>query len=40
MALLRSKTENLPEGAVILSEKEAFTYQWKLLESWPNASDT
>ncbi|CAG9765164.1 unnamed protein product [Ceutorhynchus assimilis] len=38
MALLKSKTTEIPQDAVVLSEKEAVKYQLDIIKNWPKTS--
>lgn len=39
MALMKSKIEEVPKDAVVLTEAEALKYQYKILRNWKNQSD-
>ena len=39
MALSVSKDDNLPKGAVRLSEEQAYQYQLGIIRNWENLSE-
>ena len=39
MALSRNKSEEIPKDAVVLTEDQALTYQWKIISGWENKGE-
>ncbi|XP_037949994.1 uncharacterized protein LOC119681010 [Teleopsis dalmanni] len=39
MALSHAKREEIPEDAVIISQEEALTYQWKIISEWEKPTE-
>lgn len=39
MAVSTAKPNEIPEDAVILTEDQAFAYQWKMVEKWNNQEE-
>lgn len=39
MALSRATKEFIPKDAVVITEDEALTYQWKIISNWEKLSD-
>ncbi|XP_026315832.1 uncharacterized protein LOC113227168 [Hyposmocoma kahamanoa] len=40
MALMRSKSNAIPEDGIVMDEMEATTYVWELVTNWETTSDT
>lgn len=40
MALQKKRTSEIPQDAVILTEQKALIYQSRILNNWPDSSDT